>query len=128
MTTDGVQADCQTGQSGALGLPREAFANWVSLRTACQARCLRCERCRFVSFSLEHSDCSWYSSCQPPPPGQQLRGAALWQSFRTVQVRSANATTAGATTSNKPAAKILAQERLRLHQRQQAQRGVVGRT
>ena len=26
-------------------------------------RCAGCERCNFVSVSLQHNDCSWYHSC-----------------------------------------------------------------
>lgn len=36
----------------------------ASLSTACMHLCSRCARCRFVSFSLEWSDCSWYSRCK----------------------------------------------------------------
>ena len=30
---------------------------------ACALKCLSCSRCRFVSFSVVHEDCSWYHHC-----------------------------------------------------------------
>ena len=30
---------------------------------ACKAFCSQCNACIFVSFSADHDDCSWYSSC-----------------------------------------------------------------
>ena len=45
----------------------------------CEQRCARCERCRFVSVSLNHVDCSWYSVCNSL--AQRPSG------FRTVQAR-----------------------------------------
>ena len=33
---------------------------------SCLSRCMRCSRCRFVSFSARFQDCSWYHSCGRP--------------------------------------------------------------
>lgn len=32
---------------------------------AASTRCAGCERCNFVSVSLQHKDCSWYHNCDP---------------------------------------------------------------
>ena len=50
-----VGGDCSTGRQGAWDRVRS--------RHACLQRCDSCERCRFVSFSANLPDCSWYASC-----------------------------------------------------------------
>ena len=46
--------DCSVGVQGS----------WVSSNlTDCILRCAACGRCRHLSFSTRHSDCSWYASC-----------------------------------------------------------------
>ena len=66
--------DCSAGRSGAWRLcpvaddfqldqksvPRRSLS---SALTACLARCRNCPRCRYVSFSVKHADCSWFASC-----------------------------------------------------------------
>jgi hypothetical protein len=42
--------------SGAI----HAKANNITSLDACEALCERCPRCNYVSFSVEHDDCSWY--------------------------------------------------------------------
>ena len=48
-------------RSGARGLGPEAAA---ALAAACEERCRACARCRFISWSWRHGQCSWYHSCE----------------------------------------------------------------
>lgn len=50
-------SDCSHGEMGMWRLRAG------STLESCTARCLQCERCRFISFSKERSDCSWFSRC-----------------------------------------------------------------
>lgn len=55
-TTDDAPSDCEHADKGSVSkLPDAA---------ACAAFCRRCHRCRFISFSASHSDCSWFHSCR----------------------------------------------------------------
>ena len=64
---------CTAGSMGA----------WTETSTTgCIQRCLDCARCRFVSFSPELQDCSWYNTCS------HLQGAD--GTHETVQVCPAN--------------------------------------
>ena len=45
--------------SGAI----HAKASSITTMAACKAFCSQCDACNFVSFSADHDDCSWYSSC-----------------------------------------------------------------
>ena len=55
MTDDGP-SDCERADKGSVPhLPDMA---------ACAAFCQGCRRCRYVSFSASHSDCSWFSHCK----------------------------------------------------------------
>ena len=57
-----------TGRHGAWDAAQIA----VSSLEACAMYCLaHCPRCRFVSFSANNKDCSWYHSC---PRKHMLRG------------------------------------------------------
>ena len=48
------ESDCAAGSMGA----------WTETNpTGCIQRCFDCARCRFVSFSPELQDCSWYNKC-----------------------------------------------------------------
>lgn len=79
-TVDGEHGDCDLGDKGWIGLRPSQSRSWDSARRACVAACRDCDRCRFVSFSLQYKDCSWYHSCESlvtKPEG-----------FRTVLVRN----------------------------------------
>ena len=40
--------------------------SWPSAsRDSCLSRCVRCNRCQFISYSDRFQDCSWYRSCNP---------------------------------------------------------------
>lgn len=57
-------ADCMHGQKGAIGLhPDEARGGWESAASSCLTRCARCQRCQYVSLSLQWLDCSFYHAC-----------------------------------------------------------------
>jgi hypothetical protein len=60
------EADCGTGQQGVLApaVPDALYiAGWNAAASACLAACDACARCRYVSVSLKHRDCSWFHSC-----------------------------------------------------------------
>ena len=88
---------CDTTEFGNVGQCSEedkgAFKppwRWNSLRSQeelaarCRQLCLACERCRFVSFSLEQRDCSWYHECDTERLRIDVAG------FRTLAVRNAS--------------------------------------
>lgn len=58
-TTNGGLGDCTRGHLGVIEfgtLPAPTVEG-------CAKRCGRCLRCRYISFSLENQDCSWYAAC-----------------------------------------------------------------
>ena len=69
-TQDGTEGSCAFGMQGAFGLnssptsglnsPHDA---WAAAIKHCLERCRRCERCRYISVSLLHRDCSWFAAC-----------------------------------------------------------------
>ena len=42
-------------------LSAEAAWSFRSSAAECARRCLDCERCRYISFSVGFRDCSWYA-------------------------------------------------------------------
>ena len=62
--------------STAIARPHE-----VSLQTACHRACLECPRCKYISFSEQWGDCSWFHVCDL----SQLRSDV--PGFHTLQVR-----------------------------------------
>ena len=91
--TDSGRSDCSKGSkgswekswptraSGAIALPNELMRG-----EGCIQRCLACQRCRYVSFSLAARDCSWFHSCTP----HQLESHYYGELWRTVHVRRAD--------------------------------------
>eukprot|EP00964_Phaeocystis_antarctica_P158886 scaffold129766_cov69-Phaeocystis_antarctica.AAC.3 len=70
VTTRG--GNCSAGQSGSLRLCPSPKAQeesaapgavFLSALAACHARCRSCHQCRYVSFSIERGDCSWFARC-----------------------------------------------------------------
>ena len=53
------EGDCVHGDSGGWN----STALQINSVVQCADRCRRCARCRFVSFSQFHEDCSWYVHC-----------------------------------------------------------------
>ena len=53
--------DCTGGDKGSMRLSAEAAWSFRSSAAECARRCLDCERCRYISFSVGFRDCSWYA-------------------------------------------------------------------
>lgn len=73
---------CDVDRKGVLEVSKHAWSDWLSATAACITSCLACKGCNFISLSLYHQDCSWYSTCPPGLP-QDIRG------FRSGAVRNA---------------------------------------
>ena len=69
--------DCEVGEQGLLQLPPELPSG---IRASCEAACIACPRCSFVSFSAKYRECSWYRSCD-------LNALHTDHPFTTVAVR-----------------------------------------
>lgn len=58
-THDGEPGDCLAGWGGSW-----ALGPHLCTASQCATRCrLDCPRCRYISFSLDHQECSWYHAC-----------------------------------------------------------------
>ena len=74
---------CRTSDSGSFQLSKaEVFGGWNSAGKVCAEHCRMCARCRFVSLSLRHSDCSWFQNCSLTALKSEVRG------FRTLGSRT----------------------------------------
>ena len=58
--------------------------DWLSATLRCQKLCAQCARCRYISISVRHGDCSWFESCDAP--AGLLRTVS---GFRTALARNA---------------------------------------
>lgn len=80
--------DCHRGDSGSWRLcpahaqPSEnrSHDELHSALAACLERCHSCARCRHVSFSVAHADCSWFASC-PARLGRKVGGFYTVEAF-----------------------------------------------
>jgi len=64
VTTEGADGQCDYGESGSFtSVAALRSGNWTLAASACLDRCARCRRCRYISLSLRHADCSWYATC-----------------------------------------------------------------
>ena len=54
------EGDCAAGERGAWN----TTAKGIGSLDACRARCKACGRCRYLSYSAYHEDCSWYHRCE----------------------------------------------------------------
>ena len=80
--------DCDHDGSGSWGLEDR-----MQSIDACAERCALCANCRYISFSFENRECSWYKECPgfphalqrsgSSPSGSELYGA---ESYRTRQL------------------------------------------
>jgi hypothetical protein len=63
--TRGGPSDCAAGSMGSWRLSAEARKRWRldAALAECVARCRGCERCRYISVSARHGDCSWTHEC-----------------------------------------------------------------
>ena len=79
---------CSHEDKGAFKPPWRwnALRSEDELAARCQQLCLACERCRFISFSLEQRDCSWYHECDTERLRTDVAG------FRTEAATSMNQT------------------------------------
>jgi hypothetical protein len=79
-TVDEV-GDCEAGNSGSWQMDTKA---WHRARATCRAHCASCSRCRFISYSLHHNDCSWHAryatlrGCRRRAPARSWT-SAQWQ-------------------------------------------------
>ena len=62
VTETGVEGDCSSGASGSWLVGPGSPRGLRSVRQ-CVAACAACDRCRYLSISLEGRDCSWYHEC-----------------------------------------------------------------
>lgn len=83
------KADCDMADRGSLGLSRSAghFSSWHQASAACLAKCAQCSRCRYVTVSVHHEDCSWYSSCRSNTFSKAVafRSAAAFEGLSAVE-------------------------------------------
>ena len=77
--TWGVPGDCIRGTSGTWRLGPETGI--VSIDDCCE-RCRACARCQWVSYSMTHAQCDWYSQCNTSKLNRRFGG----ETFRTRQV------------------------------------------
>ena len=59
----GAGGDCTCGQQGSWALQGRNATTWPAAIAACGAMCAACARCRHISVSLRHGDCSWFALC-----------------------------------------------------------------
>ena len=57
-------------------------SSWHRARLTCRAHCASCSRCRFISYSLHHRDCSWHAVCDIAR--LQTTGTGKVMDFRTM--------------------------------------------
>ena len=67
--TPSAKGDCARGEMGSVAL--HALTRQRGMQQ-CAAFCRQCARCRFVSLSVRHRDCSWFYACDV----QQLAGTS----------------------------------------------------
>jgi hypothetical protein len=82
-TPEGVEGDCDHGARGSFMVPAaiKQQGGIGALQRHCTQRCHACGRCRFVSFSAEWGDCSWFRSCRLSELKTDVRG------FWTLQIQ-----------------------------------------
>lgn len=56
--------DCANGVKGRWSLHANETVNWNAAATRCLSMCASCARCRYISVSMQHADCSWFSACK----------------------------------------------------------------
>ena len=73
--TSGGPGDCAAGGKGSWPL-RSVRGHWLleNALADCVARCEGCARCRYVSVSARHADCSWFHECELEQLKQDVAG------------------------------------------------------
>ena len=100
--TNAGASDCTRGTSGAFELPDEACESMTLAARSCLAFCATCANCKYISFSPEHADCSWFSTCDTRrlktavgyfATGRvvTMRGGGTWQEGAAAGARAATA-------------------------------------
>ena len=77
--TNGL-AECASASTGSFGW-RSSLNSWHGALAWCSHACHSCERCRYISLSLEFKDCSWYHSCALGELHRRPNG--VWDAFLT---------------------------------------------
>lgn len=90
--SDNIKEACESGEMGSLATGAR-FG--IRTRQQCAEFCYaRCRRCRYVSFSKEMGDCSWYNTCDMTQLKRTLGHGGAPLPFRTVRVTAADAPSA----------------------------------
>ena len=55
--------DCANGNKGSWSLRAAEVHSNASAAAQCELLCAGCSRCRFISFSTQWRDCSWFHNC-----------------------------------------------------------------
>ena len=70
-TDEDEHGGCNHGSKGSWSLPSVVVgAGWPAVARACEQRCARCARCRYMSASIQYADCGWFMDC---PPADKLK-------------------------------------------------------
>ena len=76
-TTDADRrSSCTVDKRGTFKVRPADTASWPAMARSCMKQCDACAHCRYISFSREWSDCSWFRACNLTKLGQQLPGFA----------------------------------------------------
>lgn len=78
-------SDCARDERGTFTVRPADTATWPTMARACMRQCRKCERCHYISFSREWSDCSWYSACDLAKLEHELPGFATLPAGARVQ-------------------------------------------
>jgi hypothetical protein len=62
-TITGRAGNCLSGKKGTVRLPFVNQTSWQAAFSYCVERCASCERCRYISVSINWEDCSWFYTC-----------------------------------------------------------------
>ena len=86
-TSTEAGGDCERGDMGSFKLP--AAKTWMISTHLCLQFCARCARCRYISVSPMHSDCSWFHSCELDSLREDVSGfrSGRWQSSTSSRTR-----------------------------------------
>ena len=77
-----LATSCDSGDKGLF---------YAKHKTECFTSCAECDRCRFVSFSAKHEDCSWFYECKGFPHRlPRTAGKNTFTHHRTWLARSEN--------------------------------------
>ena len=77
----------QTVVGGDCALDRLGAWEGITSMPACAEKCRGCQKCRFVSFSREFGDCSWYSACDQIQTEIPYKPPGAGKSYFTLDVK-----------------------------------------